>query len=731
VADLLYLAKIGGARGAQNVDLTTLTPVLLSVKLGGSVSNTELTQAILDNLINLQNGTDFTSGTNSHTHDGRYYTISRLVNNASGSAGSNLIGDDSNYTNFTSSSLTIKSTLSGIDAALSALTNANISPSAAIAYSKLANLGGSTGAVLIQNASGFVAPSAIIYTNLLLADGTVPLTGNLSANSNKITNLAAGSSASDAVNYGQVILTNGANAFTANQSMGGNKLTNVANGTFANDAVNFGQLQAVANGNIWLDPVQDPDLVNDSLSTPPVSPVSNTVYLIGPAPTGAWASIGAGHVVWYNFSTLTWVDLLGRAVQIGDRFGVTLEHGNGSEGGNMVGNHNNILQVTNATPGSYAYSIHVPVLYDSVFVNNPNSQHFSHSYNYNGTSWVEIAGPGVITPGAALAFAGNTLNVLVDSLTINTNGSNQLQVIDNSITNTKLAFMANNTVKGNKSGSSAAPSDLALGNLTETVSSILTITGGSFATVGNVSIQVALATGSTSGYLSASDWTNFNSAYIATTAATSLATPSTIMKRDGSANVQINNIAKNLAAVVTGGGTTTLTAGSAAIQQFIGSSSQTVILPDATTLSIGFSFTILNRSTVGSITVNANGGSTLATLTPGTQAVFVATNIGTSAGVWDIEIIASYVAVYDQRITVVSGTPVGNQITGPVSPGTNVTLPSAETYNSSELKIYLNGQKLKATVDWNTVGSLPRTQVTFTDTLQVGDKIDFVIERQY
>lgn len=731
MSDLLYLAKVGGSRGVQNVDLSVLTPVLSSVKVGGSVSNTELTKAILDNLINLQNGTDFTNSTNSHTHDGRYYTITRLVNNALGTSGSNLIGDDSGYINFVSSGQTIKSTLQGIDAALSALTNANISPTAAIAYSKLAALGGSTNAVLIQNASGFVAPSSILSTNLFLADGSVPATGNFNLNSNKIAGLAAGSAAGDAVNYGQTVVTSGANPFTGTQSMGGFKLTNVANGTSANDAVNFGQLQAVANGNIWLDPIQDPDLVDDSLSTPPVSPVSNTVYLIGPAPTGAWTTFGAGHVVWFNFNTSLWVDLLGRAVQVGDRFGITLEHGNGSEGGNMVGNHNNIFQVTNATPGSYAYSIHTPVLYDSVFVNNQNSQHFSHSYNYNGTSWVEVAGPGVITPGVALAFAGNTLNVLVDSLTINTNGSNQLQVIDNSITNSKLAFMANNTIKGNKSGISAAPSDLALGNLTETVSSILTITGGSFATVGNVSIQVALATGSTSGYLSASDWTNFNTAFTSTTNATSLATASTIMKRDGSANVQINNIAKNLAAVSTGGGTTTLTVGSAAVQQLIGSNSQTVVLPDATTLSIGFSFTILNRTTASSITVNANGGSLLATLTAGTQAIFTATNIGTSAGVWDIEIIATYVSIYDQRITVVSGAPVGNQITGPVSPGTNVTLPSAETYNSSELKIYLNGQKLKATVDWNTVGSVPRTQVTFVDTLQVGDKLDFLIERQF
>lgn len=52
---------------------------------------------------------------------------------------------------------------------------------------------------------------------------------------------------------------------------------------------------------------------------------------------------------------------------------------------------------------------------------------------------------------------------------------------------------------------------LTLGNLTETASSILTITGGTGAIVGSgLTIQVAQASGSTSGYLSSTDWTTFN-----------------------------------------------------------------------------------------------------------------------------------------------------------------------------------------------------------------------------
>lgn len=89
------------------------------------------------------------------------------------------------------------------------------------------------------------------------------------------------------------------------------------------------------------------------------------------------------------------------------------------------------------------------------------------------------------------------------------------------------------------------------------------------------------------------------------------------------------------ATTATATGTTTLTASSATNQQFTGTLSQTIVLPDATTLSIGRRFTILNRSTQ-SLAVNYNGGTSATTIPAGSQADLRVIANGTSAGTWDI-----------------------------------------------------------------------------------------------
>jgi hypothetical protein len=87
--------------------------------------------------------------------------------------------------------------------------------------------------------------------------------------------------------------------------------------------------------------------------------------------------------------------------------------------------------------------------------------------------------------------------------------------------------------------------------------------------------------------------------------------------------------------------------------------------------------------------------------------------------------------IYDKSLTVVSGTPGSYEIQGPVTAGTAITLPDSQTYNSSELIVNLNGQALEQVFDFNFVGSIPRTQVSLTFDLEVGDRLDFRVYRNY
>lgn len=87
------------------------------------------------------------------------------------------------------------------------------------------------------------------------------------------------------------------------------------------------------------------------------------------------------------------------------------------------------------------------------------------------------------------------------------------------------------------------------------------------------------------------------------------------------------------------------------------------------------------------------------------------------------------ITIYDQPLTVVSASPGANQIVGPITSGTAVTLPNGGTYSAAELEIRLNGQRLEQLYDYNYVGSGTRTQVSFTFDLAIGDRLDFRVDR--
>ena len=121
MADINKLTQVGTG-GVRNVDIGSNTLVTTSVKVGGNVSNTDLTKTILDRLVSLQNASDIAA--TYHTHDTLYTRTSALASTTNGSAGSTLIGDNNSYSNFTPTEATVKGALAGIDTALGSAASA-------------------------------------------------------------------------------------------------------------------------------------------------------------------------------------------------------------------------------------------------------------------------------------------------------------------------------------------------------------------------------------------------------------------------------------------------------------------------------------------------------------------------------------------------------------------------------------------------------------------------------
>jgi trimeric autotransporter adhesin len=83
------------------------------------------------------------------------------------------------------------------------------------------------------------------------------------------------------------------------------------------------------------------------------------------------------------------------------------------------------------------------------------------------------AAPSEITLGATLAFSGSALQTGALSGDVTTSANSFVTTIANSaVTNAKMANMANNTVKGNNSGGSAAPSDLTASNVLDMIGTV-------------------------------------------------------------------------------------------------------------------------------------------------------------------------------------------------------------------------------------------------------------------
>lgn len=121
---------------------------------------------------------------------------------------------------------------------------------------------------------------------------------------------------------------------------------------------------------------------------------------------------------------------------------------------------------------------------------------------------------------------------------------------------------------------------------------------------------------------------------LTSTPASSASSANSVVQRDANSNTTINNTIAGYQTIVTAAGTTTLTVSSPQDTYFTGSTTQTVVLPVASTLILGQQFIIVNNST-GTVTVQSSGANAIQTQQGGTTTTYTCIlTSGTTAASW-------------------------------------------------------------------------------------------------
>ena len=156
----------------------------------------------------------------------------------------------------------------------------------------------------------------------------------------------------------------------------------------------------------------------------------------------------------------------------------------------------------------------------------------------------------------------------------------------------------------------------------------------------------------------------------------------------------------------TAAGTTTLTATSNPNQFFTGSTTQTVLLPVASTMGVGKQFVVYNTST-GVVTVQSSGGNTIFAQPANTAATYtLILASGTTASSWSADYSGFFAGVTGTGNVVLATSP---SLSGATE--TNLTLAGTVTANSST---GTSGQVLTSTgtgVQWASAASDPLPSV--------------------
>jgi microcystin-dependent protein len=246
----------------------------------------------------------------------------------------------------------------------------------------------------------------------------------------------------------------------------------------------------------------------------------------------------------------------------------------------------------------------------NVFVTYPAER----SVNYDGSNILSIGGSSISygDTGIIATFASNVAGynqVIFQNLSSATNASTNINVSHNS------------------AGSFSGFAEFGINSTTFTGTGSFNIAGASYLASASTDLSIGTYGAYNIHFVTNSSTTDamtiFNSGGVSLGG----------QPDPGLGTLYANNVYLGFTTITAAAGTTVLTNSSSGWQQVVGTTTQTIQLPNATTLYKGLAYTVANNST-GSVTIKDSASTTLDTTVTGGTSVLVLTNNGTSAGTW-------------------------------------------------------------------------------------------------
>lgn len=293
--------------------------------------------------------------------------------------------------------------------------------------------------------------------------------------------------------------------------------------------------------------------------------------------------------------------------------------------------------------GVGTYSSSGPTLTRTTVLSSSNSNNpvtFSSAVNlfvtYPAEKSINYDANDVATIGSTLSYSDTGI---IGSFASTTAGYNQV-IIQNKSTATNAS--SNLNVSNDTSTASTGYAELGINSSTFTGTGSFNIAGASYLASASTDLTIGTYGAYNVHFVTNSSTTDamtiFNSGGVSLGG----------YSDPGIGTLYANNVYLGYTTITAAGGTTVLTNASSAWQQIVGTTTQTIQLPNATTLYKGLAFTISNNST-GNVTIRDNASNLIDTTVNGGTSVLVLTNNSTSAGIW---VAYSYVpSTYDFSTT--------------------------------------------------------------------------------